>query len=122
MTAGIYINCRKYPFIDWIIALLKTYETRKRDMLHDLVGQRVAIIETGKGKRPMVRAMATVTESVTVPFHDRAMREAAMIFRTEYDIIPKNTKVFYKLENVEAVKPYPVPENRVNHGRSWTEF
>lgn len=116
-----YINCSKHPFIGLIVGRLKTWETRNRDTLHALIGKRVGLIETGNGC-PTVRATATVKSSTVVSYDDVAMRAAAHILGTPYDIKPGQTKVFYKLTNVRAVKPRQIPANRINHGRSYTEF
>lgn len=119
---AVYINCRLIPFLDLILSGMKAYETRSRDMLRSLVGQRVYLIETGTGPVPMVRASAVIASSRVVSFSDVAARQAACIAGTPYDIRPDGTKVFYRLEDVQPVAPFPVPACRINHGRSYTEF
>jgi len=121
MRFGAYINCKTVPFIDLIAARLKPYETRSRDTLGALIGKRIDLIETGKGA-PVILARATVKSSTIVCYEDVAMRAAARILGTPYDIKPGQTKVFYELVNVRAVKPHPVPTNRINHGRAYTEY
>lgn len=64
MSKVVFINCQELPFIDWIIARKKTRETRTRNTLGRLIGERVYLAETGKGK-PLVRCVATI-ESVAV--------------------------------------------------------
>lgn len=118
---GVYINCKGTPFIDLILAGRKTYETRTRDVLRSLIGQRVALIQTGTG-RPTVRAYATITRSVTVASSDAAMRQAACIMGTAYDIAPDGKKVFYQLENVKPVEPFQPVISGKNHGRSFCEI
>ena len=118
---GIYINCRKYPFIDWIISGRKSYETRNTNTLGRLVGKRVALIRTGFGD-PVVCAMATIRSARKVKYNEKYMRHFACIYGTEYDIRPDDYKFFYTLKNITPVIPYKVPENRVNHGRSYTEW
>jgi len=118
---GIYINCRKYPFIRWILSGRKISETRACDVLRNLVGKRVYLIETGRGV-PMVRGIATITESARIPFSDVSARRSACIIGTDYDIQQGGEKVFYRLRDVKPVRPFPVPSSRVNHGRSFTEF
>lgn len=118
---GIYINCKNTPFIDLIIKGLKPYETRTRNVLASLVGKRVALIETGKGC-PTIRAMATIESARTVSYGDVVARTAACIIGTPYDVVPGKSKVFYKLANVTPVTPYKLPDNRINHGRSYTEW
>lgn len=122
MNTAVYINCRQVPFIDRILSGLKTDETRSRDMLRRLVGQRVYLAETGTGPVPMVRASAVIAFARVVSFSDIVARQAACIAGTPYDIRPDGTKVFYRLTDVQPVAPFPVPACRINHGRSYTEF
>lgn len=118
---GMYVNCSKTPFVDLMAARLKPWETRPRNTLGPLVGKRVDIIETGKGK-PTIKATATVRSSTIVSYDDVTMRKAACIYGTDYDIKPGQTKVFYELVNVRKVKPRRVPTDHINHGRAYTEF
>ena len=118
---GIYINCRRQHFVDWILSGAKQDETRPRDVLRALVGQRVWLIETGLGA-PVVRGSALVESSRRVPYADEAARRAAGIHGTPYDIPRGGEKGFYHLADVRPVAPFPVPAARINHGRSYTEF
>ena len=118
---GIYINCSILPFITWILAGRKRYETRTRNMLRALVGQRVALIETGNGPA-MVRGYATICAPEYVPYDHVQARQRAKILGTPYDIPEGGRKVFYYLTDIKKCTPYPVPADRINHGRAWTEF
>lgn len=119
---GIYINCRLYPFIAWILSGAKLYETRTRNTLRALVGQRVALIETGTGHTPTVKGYATITGAERVEYSNTQARKAARILETSYDIRPDRAKIFYRLADVQPCTPYPVPSDRVNHGRAWTTY
>lgn len=119
---AVYINCRRAPFLDLILSGSKLYETRSRDMLRRLVGQRVYLIETGTCPVPMVKASAVIASARSVPFSDVVARLSACIDGTPYDIKPDGAKVFYRLEDVQSVAPFPVPACRINHGRSYAEF
>ena len=119
---GIYINCKTEPFIRDILSRRKPEETRPYDTLHAVTGKRVAIIETGTSRTGIIRGYATITGSRVVSYDDVSARKSACIYGTPYDIMPGETKVFYKLSSVMACKPYPLPENHINHGRSFTEF
>lgn len=119
---GMYINCRAWPFIAWILSGAKLYETRTRNTLRALVGQRVALIETGTGHTPTVRGYATIASAERVEYSDTEARKAARILGTSYDIRPDGAKVFYLLADVQPCTPYPVPADRVNHGRAWTTY
>ena len=122
MAIGIYINCRRAQFVEWILSRAKPYETRARDMLGQLVGQRVFLIETGHGE-PRVKGAATITRAQKIPYSDTVMRARAKINGTPYDIQPGGAKWFYELSDVERFQdPFPVPAARENHGRSWTAW
>ena len=118
---GVYINCSQYLFIDWIITGAKRYETRTRDVLKSLIGQRVALIETGRGE-PTIRATVVIKAARTVPRAFRDLRTAACIINTPYDIKPGQSKVFYELTDAQPVEAYKLPADHINHGRSYTEF
>lgn len=119
---GLFINCKAAPFIAEILARLKRDETRTRDMLRAIIGQRVALIETGTGPAPIIRGYATIGTPRRVSFDDIDARRTARILGTSYDIQPGGTKVFYPLLRVRPCKPYPLPTEHTNHGRSYTEF
>lgn len=121
---GIFVNengCIAYARA--IVMGLKPIETRNRNMLKSLVDKRVAIIRTRRGKSPMIVGYATITEAV---FHTReemeALRGLTLIPEgSEYDC-KGHGKWCYYLTNPEACEPYPLPKDRVNHGRSYCEF
>ena len=118
---GIFINCKALPFIDYILIGAKLYETRSRNMLGRLLGERVALIETGKG-RAIIRGYATI-DHYTVLYHDSIeARKSAWIFGTHYDIPDGGEKVFYHLKDATPCEPYGLPAERINHGRAYTEF
>lgn len=117
--AGIYINCRRYPFVTWILDGWKPYETRTERALHPLIGQRVFLIETGRGKS-MIIGSATIASAQLVFYSDVLKRQQAQILGTDYDILPKSYKWFYRMKDTEWLpKPIPAPETRKNHGRSY---
>ena len=118
---GIYVNCRKRPYLALMIAKAKVEETRSRNVLRKLIGKRVWLIETGTGV-PTVRASAVIDSARVVPYSDVQSRRAAWILETNHDIRPGKTKVFYHLSDVQPVDQFPAPAGRINHGRSFTEF
>lgn len=123
----VYINCALFPFIDLIIKGLKLYETRNRNTLKSLIGKTIYIAETGKGKRPIIRCRCVITECLTITDR-KTYNQYRQWTRVEkgscFDFIPGQTKkkVLYKLENVQACKPFPVPENVIKHGRTYCEM
>lgn len=54
VVKGFNINDKKQAFTELILAGLKTEETRKTHSLDPLIGKRVAIIRTGRGKATIV--------------------------------------------------------------------
>lgn len=124
MIPVVFINCSKYPFIAWIMATLKLYETRTRNTLKQLVGQTVYLAETGRGK-PVVKCLVTITavEVIRTRTQYNSLRKLARIVRgSDYDW-KRETKVkyFYKLENVQPVPEFIPPEG-IRHGRVWMEY
>lgn len=122
MFLGIFVNCKAAPFIDDMLNRRKPDETRRYNTLRAVIGKRIALIETGTHKTGIIRGYATITGSRVVSYDDVSARKSACIYGTPYDIMPGETKVFYKLSRVRACKPYPLPEDHINHGRSFTEF
>lgn len=124
---GFFINDHAVPYTLLILQLIKTIETRTRNTLKALIGQRVAIIQTGKGPAQIV-GYVTITKAVFCP------ADQLDSFR-EQTRVPKGSsfdkcgtcegvpgKWFYYLDNPEPCTPYPVPADAVRHGRVWVEF
>lgn len=124
MTPVIFINCSAAPFIDDIISGRKVYETRSRNMLHDLVGRRVLLAETGHG-RPVIRCSAKITHSFRVllpEVWDHFRPVTRIPGGSAYDWTPSTTgKWLYELDNVRPVPAFTPPEGP-RHGRVWMEY
>lgn len=124
MIPVVFINCSVYPFLVWIMAHKKIYETRTRNMLGSLIGQTVYLAETGNGK-PTVKCRATIAcvEVVRTRNEFNAFRKHTKISRGSDFDWKKSTKVkyLYRLENVMPVPEFIPPEG-VRHGRVWMEF
>ena len=124
MIPVLFINCRKCPFISWIISGEKVFETRTRNTLKRFIGQVVYLAETGNGK-PVVKCLATITgvEIVRTRTQFERFRKLTMIEpKTEYDWTDGTTvKYLYRLENIYPVPDFVPPED-VRHGRTWMEY
>ena len=122
----VYINCRLFPFITWIISGLKTYETRNRNTLKSLVGKTVYIAETGHNKPPVIRCKCTIGEPVIVTdkqTYNRYRKHTCIEKGSVFDFTAATKKkVLYPLLNVQEVKPFTVPENVIRHGRTYCEI
>ena len=124
MIPVVFINCSRFPFLAWILALSKLYETRTRNTLRALVGQRVYLAMTGKGK-PVVLCSVVIGDPVVIRSRKAfaAFRKACRIARgSQYDW-KRETKVkyLYPLLDVRPVAPFVPPEG-VRHGRVWMEY
>lgn len=123
-TPGIFVaDDGRIYYADYIVDRLKPVETRSKNMLSAVVGLRVAIIRTGRGRKPMIIGYADVVSSA----HKSGAwmeenRDKTMIPKgSKYDV-SGSAKWCYFLENAERCEPFPLPENAIRHGRSWCEF
>ena len=117
-------STKQYPFAFMMGAGYKTIKTRNKNMLSALVGERVAIVETRKGKLPLVVAEVDVIGVSFCPFEEFHKYDGQHRVQagSKYDCSGKG-KWFYHLANpVFLNNPYTLPEWTVRHGRSWCEF
>lgn len=120
---GIFV---KGPFYaSFICDGTKTIETRSRDMLKKLVGERVAVINTGIWKRPRVIGYVTITGKWYCPddkFDDYFYKHWVMAGDEFYTA--GRGKWMYELTDPEELPlvGYELPADAVRHGRSWCEF
>lgn len=124
MIPVVFINCRLFPFLAWIISGRKVYETRTWDTLRALVGQRVYLAETGRGCRPVVRCSCVIDHSLTCDLATfQALRHLHSVpAGSVYDWhAGTRKKVLYRLADVQPVDPFTVPEGP-RHGRVWMEY
>ena len=123
MTPVVFINCRELPFLDDILAGRKTIETRTRDTLRSVAGQRVYLAETGHG-RPVIRAVAVIGWGRKMDRIDwECLRKRTCIpVGSRYDWQPDTrVKYGYTLFDVTPIIPFTPPEG-VRHGRVWMEY
>ena len=121
---GIFINeDGKVKFAHEIANRRKPVETRNRKMLSALVGKRVALIATGKGKKPTIVGYATITHEWWYPKeYMNNIRHATLIpAGSKYDSTDKG-KWCYWMSWAEPCEEYPLPTSAIRHGRSWCEF
>ena len=121
---GIFVNSDGcVPYADAIVSGIKTIETRNRDMLRDLLGTRVAVVSTHRGKNPTIVGYVSIVSRLFVNAKAfEIFRDATLIpVGSKYDVHGKG-KWLYGLADAEKCEPYPLPKNAVRHGRSWCEF
>ena len=125
MIPVVFINCSRFPFVQWIMDRMKVYETRSRNMLGPLVGQRVLLSETGNG-RPIVRCSAVIRAARKVEHRGvwNLLRDSHCVpAGSTYDWThATQCKWLYFLGDVQPVSdPFNPPED-VRHGRVWMEY
>lgn len=113
------------PYAHAIASRIKLVETRNKNMLSKLVGERVAIVRTRRGKSPSVVGFCTIY---------RATHESQRIMNSDYmrnlTLIPEGSrydsgkagKWCYWIMDAEPCDPFPLPADAIRHGRSWCEF
>lgn len=122
---GIFVNengC--VPYAELIVSGLKEYETRSKNMLSALVGERVLIIRTRRNKKPMVVGCATIQDSFFCPVEEfDRFRDVTFIPEgSSYDCHGKG-KWFYRMYDAcKYPKPVELPSGAIRHGRSWCEW
>lgn len=123
-TPVVFINCKEQPFLDRIMNGTKVYETRTRNTLGNLLGERVLLAETGHGK-PTVRCSARIEciISVHVPeYWERYRKYLGIDSGSRYDWHPDTRiKWLYRLTDVRQVEPF-TPDLGRRHGRVWAEY
>ena len=121
---GIFVNENGgIHYADLIVNGIKEAETRSRDMLKSLVGERVAIVKTRRNKRPTVVGYATIYEKSFVS--DKLFRDFE-----KFHLVPEGSsydshgkgKWLYWMKDARTTVPFPLPDYAVYHGRSWCEF
>ena len=125
MIPILFINCSSAPFLDKIMNRQKIFETRSRNMLRSLVGQRVLLAETGKGKPPIVRCSVIIRSGFPVEsFHEWDMFRDYTQVRTDSPFEWSDTtkrKWLYELSDIRPVSPF-TPSEGLRHGRVWMEY
>ena len=97
-------------------------------MLFPCVGERVSIVSTKRGRRPLVIGYADMVDYFFCPICLFEMyRDETMIPPgSKYDVSVvsggRSGKWFYKMANAETCVPFELPADAVRHGRSWCEF
>lgn len=121
---GIYINENEVPYAQMIAHGHKVYETRTKNMLGKLTGERVALVRTHRNSKPYIVGYATISDA----FH--ATQAECYLLRREIAVpswskhySDERGKWLYRMENPETDDSLtPLPENIIRHGRSYCEF
>lgn len=124
MIPVVFINCSLFPFVFAIMSGMKLFETRTRNTLKSLIGKRVFLAETGKGK-PVVKCLATIDYMVRVDNYKTWIQYRKQCFikpRTLFDWSHGTRyKYLYHLTDIQPVPEFIPPEG-FRHGRTWMEY
>jgi predicted transcriptional regulator len=119
----VFINCLVFDFIFAIMTGKKLYETRTRNTLKQLVGKRVFLCKTGKGKKLVM--CSAIIESITIVDNVKSWKQyrkaCCIATGSKYDYIPGTKKYLYRLTDVKPVKAF-VPAEGKRHGYVWMEY
>lgn len=111
------------PYADALAGGYKTIETRSKNMLAALVGERVAIVKTIRNKKPVVVGYVDIVSASFCPAgdFDKYFNQHLVPPGSAYDCHGKG-KWFYYCANAEKCEPYALPSSAIRHGRSWCEW
>lgn len=121
---AIYVNEPGHiPYARLIAEAYKTLETRSRNVFKQIIGERVAIIRTSRHSKPMVVGYATISkaEYVSKDVFQQLFSKHLVPPGSNFDCKGAG-KWCYTMTDATPCEPYPLPQNRINHGRSYTEF
>lgn len=120
---GIFVNNDGIRYADAIVGGYKTIETRNRNMLRSLVGERVAVVSTSRKRKPLIVGYVDIGDAYFCPAEEfDRFRDMTLIQPGSRFDANKRGKWFYDLWNAERCDPYPLPSDAVRHGLSWCEF
>ena len=124
MTYVVGINSSSAPFMPDIGARLKRLETRGKNMLGSLVGQRVILAETKQGGY-MALYSAVIRSARPVRSREEwdALRPLHRVpIGNRYDWKDSTrVKWVYEITDLRRLRPFKVPEG-VRHGRTCMEY
>lgn len=112
-------------YAEAICKRIKPVETRSKNMLSALVGERVAVVRTHRGKRPVVVGFCTIwkaTHETQQTMNSEYMRHLTLIPEGSAYDSGANGKWCYWITGAVECDPFPLPSSAVRHGRSWCEF
>lgn len=125
MIPVVFINCDKVPYVDKIISGEKKMETRNRNTLGALVGCRVFIAETRRGKVPKIRCSAVVCKPTEITDREtwNEFRDVTCVPKGSYHDWNDGTKrkLLYPLIDVRRMFNVPWVEGK-RHGITWMEY
>ena len=123
---GIYVQAtRAQDYAAAIVGGYKSFESRTRNVFRSIdLGEKIAIIRTGRGKKPEIVGFATMEPGFHVsPEEFRRMFCGHLVPPGSKFDTDERGKWLYKVTSWEKLdEPIELPKDRTNHGRSYTEF
>ena len=122
---GIFVNeDGGIHYADAIVRGYKPVETRSRNMLRSLVGQRVAIVRTRRGKQPTIIGEADIVSASfqSAQWLDEHRDETLIPPGSKHDCKGKGKWCYTLVNAVRYELPVPLPKAAIRHGRSFCEF
>ena len=123
---GMFVHdTAKEPYAEQIANRLKLIETRKRDMLKNLVGQRVLIIRTRAGHKPDVLGTVLIyaKQYHTAQSLDAHRNLTLIPEGSKYDCTTGGKWGYWLSDAEKFTQPIPLDEFNVTHKtRSWAEI
>lgn len=121
---GIFVH--DYPDEDYAFSIVsgrKDIETRNKNMLGGLVGERVAVVRTLHGALPIVVGYVTIerAEWKSREWLDTHRQNTMIPPVSKFDCTGSG-KYCYFLKDAVECRAYFLPADAVRHGRSWCEF
>ena len=108
---AINVNDTEYAFTDLILSGIKTIETRETRSLKSLVGKRVGIISTHKGRKPFLVGYVDIVDEIKYNTVDEFRRDCIkhhVLAGSKYDIKEGGVKYGYVLSNPQKCEPVVV--------------
>ncbi len=123
MIPVVFINCDKIPYVDLMIDGKKILETRHFNTLGGLVGRRVLIAETHKGKEPVIRCSCVLKNPKRMDFlglWGLASIDACIPNYEDWWDFKRPGRWTYEVHDVRNAH-HPWKEGK-RHGRVWMEY
>ena len=124
MIICIGINSSSTPFMRLIGTRQKILETRGKNMLGSLVGQRVLLCETKQGGYLAMYSAVIRSARPVLSWEewDWLRPQHCVPVGNKYDWKPgTRVKWVYEISGLRRLHPFLVPEG-VRHGRTWMEY
>ena len=122
---GIFVNeDGGVRYAEAIVKGYKPIETRNRNMLKSLVGERVAVVRTRRGDHPMVVGFVDIVsaEYHTAEWLDSHRDQTLIPPGSKHDCAGKGKWCYLLANPGDLYEPLPLPYDAIRHGLSWCEF